>query len=226
MAVHRSPPGPARHADAPCGHRGCTAEVRDVWPTAPNLVTAIRSALTVVLVGMALHRPDQPWWLAGALASYWLGDLADGALARLTRSETRTGAVLDILADRLSVTLIVTVYLGTHPAAFVPAAVFLVEFVLVDAYLSLAFLNWPLLSPNYFHLVDRLIFRWNWSRPAKATNTAAVIACWVLTGSAPLTTLLATAVLGVKVASAVRMARLPVPLDRSGCAAAEAGSGG
>lgn len=27
-----------------CGHRGCTAEVRDVWWTAPNLVTAIRSA--------------------------------------------------------------------------------------------------------------------------------------------------------------------------------------
>lgn len=203
----------------PCGHRGCTNDLNDHWGTAPNLITALRTALAIALIGVALVRPDQPWWLLGALASYWAGDVADGALARWTRTETRTGAVLDVLADRLSVCLVVIVYLSGHPAAVLPAAVFLVEFVVLDAYLTLAFLNWPLLSPNYFYLVDQRIHRWNWSIPAKATNTAAVIACWLGTGSVVLTTLLASAVFAVKVGSAVRMARLTVPVSRVGCAA-------
>lgn len=205
-------------AAPPCGHRGCTSDLRDNWITAPNAVTAARTVLTVALVGVAIARPGQPWWLFAALASYWVGDIADGLLARLTHTETRTGAVLDVLADRLSVCLVVVAYVAAHPPALLPAAVFLVQFVVLDAYLTLAFLNWPLLSPNYFHLVDRRVWWWNWSPPAKACNTAAVIACWVFTRSVLVTTLLACAVLAVKVVSAVWMARLRPPAERTGCA--------
>ncbi len=45
----------------------------------------------------------------------------------------------------------------------VPIGLFLFSFMVLDSQLSLAFLNWPLLSLNYFSRVDRRLYRWNWS---------------------------------------------------------------
>jgi CDP-diacylglycerol--glycerol-3-phosphate 3-phosphatidyltransferase len=207
-----------------CGHHGCTAAVSsganavaERWGTWPNVVTAVRSIATLVAWAVAVIAGSDAWLLA-ALLCYWVGDIADGLLARLTGRETRTGAVLDVLADRLSVCLVVVGYASTHPAAALPAAVFLGQFVVLDAYLTLAFARWSLLSPNYFGLVDATVYRLNWSAPAKATNTGAVMLVWLVTGSTLAATLLATAVLGVKSYSALRIARLPVPEALSGCA--------
>lgn len=208
--------------DEACGHRGCTAVLGDQWLTPPNLVTVLRTALTVALSGVVIGAQGGAPWLLAALASYWLGDLADGALARATRTETRTGAVLDILADRLSVCLVVIAFLAEHPEAVLPALIFLPQFVVLDAYLSLAFLNWSLLSPNYFGLVDRRVYLWNWSPIAKACNTGAVIVAWLITGNVLVTTAVAGAVLVVKSASAARLASLRVPLVHTGCAHQEA----
>lgn len=201
-----------------CGHRGCTAAFTEQWGTWPNVVTAVRTIATVVAWAVAVTTGRDAWLLA-ALMCYWAGDIADGLLARVTHRETRTGAVLDVLADRLSVCLVVVSYVSTHPSAAVPAAVFLGQFVVLDAYLTLAFARWSLLSPNYFGLVDATVYRLNWSAPAKATNTGAVLLVWLLTGSTLVTTLLATVVLGVKAYSALRLTRLPVPEVLSGCAA-------
>ncbi|WP_166677709.1 CDP-alcohol phosphatidyltransferase family protein [Amycolatopsis arida] len=202
---------------AACGHRGCTDDTRPRWWTVPNGITALRTVGTVLLCMVAAGDGGLGWLLA-ALASYWLGDMADGLVARVTRTETRTGAVLDILADRLSVCLIVTLYVVAHPAAALPAGMFLVQFVVLDAYLSLAFLDWPLLSPNYFGLVDARVFRWNWSPPAKVLNTAAVVLLWLLTQHVVATTALALLVLAVKVATAVRLARRGGAGARAECA--------
>jgi hypothetical protein len=79
---------------AACGHRGCTSALDECWWTGPNLVTALRTLGTVVLWGMALVQSDE-WLLLAALLCYWVGDIADGLLARLTGTETRTGAALD-----------------------------------------------------------------------------------------------------------------------------------
>ncbi|HVE96579.1 MAG TPA: hypothetical protein VNA67_06305, partial [Pseudonocardiaceae bacterium] len=98
------------------------------------------------------------------------------------------------------------------------AAVFLIQFVVLDAYLTLAFARWSLLSPNYFHLVDATVYRLNWSMPAKATNTGAVVLLWLITESPLAATVLAATVLGVKSFSTARLARLPVPRTLSGCA--------
>ena len=38
--------------------------------------------------------------------------------------------------------------------------------------LSLAFLAWPIRSPNYFYVVDRTLWLWNWSKPGKAVNSS------------------------------------------------------
>ncbi len=200
-----------------CGHRGCTAAFAEQWGTWPNVVTAVRTIATVVAWAVAVTTGSDAWLLA-ALLCYWVGDIADGLLARVTHRETRTGAVLDVLADRLSVCLVVVTYVGTHPTAAVPAAVFLGQFVVLDAYLTLAFARWSLLSPNYFGLVDATVYRLNWSAPAKATNTGAVLLVWLLTGSTLAATVLATVVLGVKSYGMLRVARLPVPPVRSGCA--------
>ena len=200
-----------------CGHRGCTAAFAEQWNTWPNLVTAVRTIATVVAVAVAGATGSDRWLLA-ALSCYWVGDIVDGLLARITRRETRTGAVLDVLADRLSVCLVVSTYVGANPAAVVPAAVFLGQFVVLDAYLTLAFARWSLLSPNYFGLVDATVYRLNWSAPAKVTNTGAVVLVWLLTGSTLAATALAAAVLGVKSYSALRLTRLPVPQVLSGCA--------
>lgn len=209
--------------EAGCGHRGCTAALGETWWTAPNLVTWVRTAGTVVLCGLAIAGADQVLLLA-ALLCYWLGDIADGLLARLTHRETRTGAVLDVLADRLCVCLVVTTYVTWHPQAMLPAGVFLVQFVVLDAYLTLSFRNWSLLSPNYFGLVDRTVLRLNWSPVAKATNTGAVVLVVLLTGAMLVATLLALAVLAVKTYSVARLARLPVPATLSGCAVLDAHS--
>lgn len=213
----QTPLGQAQHHGALCGHHGCTQAVEEQWATAPNVVTATRTVATLALWGVATTTGDDRWLLA-ALLCYWGGDIADGLLARLTHRETRTGAVLDVLADRLSVCLVVIGYVTTHPEAMVPAAVFLLQFVVLDAYLTLAFGRWSLLSPNYFHLVDPTVYRLNWSPPAKATNTGAVVLVVLVTGSMVAATVLAVGVLAVKSFSAVRLARLPVPRTLSGCA--------
>jgi CDP-diacylglycerol--glycerol-3-phosphate 3-phosphatidyltransferase len=215
------PPGPLPPDVRPCGHRGCTSSVAEQWGSAPNLVTAARTVGTLTLWGVAVTTGAEGWLLA-ALLCYWIGDIADGLLARLTNWETRTGAVLDVLADRLSVCLVVVSYVTLHPPAVLPAAVFLLQFVVLDAYLTLAFARWSLLSPNYFSLVDPAVYRLNWSPPAKATNTGAVVLVVLLTGSMMAATALAAAVLAVKSFSAVRLARLPVPRTLSGCAVLDA----
>lgn len=209
--------GSARAGGPACGHHGCTSELGERWATAPNAITGARTVATLVLWGLAVQRGSDELLLAAMLV-YWVADILDGLVARLTGTETRTGAVLDVLADRLAVCLVVLTYVAAHPDAVLPAGVFLLQFVLVDAYLTLSFRSWSLLSPNYFALVDPVVFRLNWSPVAKATNTAAVVLIVLLTGSIAGATLLAAVVLGIKAYSLARLARVPVPLALSGCA--------
>lgn len=204
-----------------CGHRGCTATFDELWATAPNAVTALRTVGTVACWSLAIISGDESWLLA-ALLCYWIGDILDGLIARLIHSETRTGAVLDVLADRLSVCLVVSTYATTHPEAVLPAAIFLLQFVVLDAYLTLSFARWSLLSANYFALVDPTVYRWNWSPPAKAANTAAVVVVALLTGSMTAAGAGAAAVCAVKGASALRLKKLHTPNELSGCAVLDA----
>ncbi|MBO9524079.1 MAG: CDP-alcohol phosphatidyltransferase family protein [Nocardioidaceae bacterium] len=69
-------------------------------PTAADLVTGARFALTVAVAAVALA--DGPRWLLGVLAgSALLSDFVDGRLARATGTTTRHGARLDQEADAL-----------------------------------------------------------------------------------------------------------------------------
>ena len=79
-----------------------------------------------------------------------------------------------------------------------------------DPMLSLSFLYWPLLGPNDFHRVDRLVWLLNWSLPGKAANTGGVILAIAL-GQYGLALAVAVAVLAVKLWTAVRLQGLPAP---------------
>lgn len=177
----------------------------------PNRVSIARTVLALGIGAYAASARSLAL-LALAYAVYWVGDVADGALARRTGTETRQGAVLDILCDRASCGMLAVTYLGLDPPAAPAITVFLLQFMVVDCLLSLGFLRWPVLSPNYFWQVDRRLYRWNWSPPAKATNTAALIVTVAL-GAYGLALALALAQLAVKCVSLVALTRLPLPMD-------------
>jgi CDP-diacylglycerol--glycerol-3-phosphate 3-phosphatidyltransferase len=179
--------------------------------TPANLVTLVRTVAAVAVAGLAVAAGSLTL-LVVSLAVYWVGDMLDGLVARLTGCETRTGAVLDILSDRLCAA---TFYLGLawlSPELVLPVLIYLAEFMVVDAYLSLAFLAWPIRSPNYFHVVDRTLWLWNWSKPGKAVNSAIFAVLLLVTGSVWLGVATATALLVVKSASLVRLVRLGMPI--------------
>lgn len=174
--------------------------------TVPNVVTVVRTfgailfAIWGVLAGL-------PLLLGIGYAIYWLGDVLDGWLARRLDQETRVGAVLDIVSDRACTCALVIGLLGYMPEAAPAVFVFLMSFMVLDAMLSMAFLYWGLTSPNYFYEVDRTVWLLNWSRCAKAANTGAFAIALAL-GSVLGALLLVTAILAIKVWSAVRIAQL------------------
>jgi phosphatidylglycerophosphate synthase len=178
--------------------------------TVPNAITVVRTVVAMVLAVAAVIGESSALTVA-AFLTYWTGDALDGLSARVLKQETRFGAVLDILADRACCSLCVAALLVLRPDMALPLTVFLIQFMVLDCQLSLAFLRWPILSPNYFHVVHRAVYRWNWSPPAKAVNTAALVAL-VLIAPSPLYPLaLALAILAVKAVSLVTVTRLAGP---------------
>lgn len=173
----------------------------------PNAVTLVRTAAAVALAVPAIVAASAPLLVAAYLC-YWIGDVLDGVLARALRQETRTGAVLDILADRACCCLCACALLVLRHDMAAPLAIFLFQFMVLDCLLSLSFLRWPLLSPNYFGLVHRGVYRWNWSPPAKAVNTGGLVVLILVTGSPLYPAALGIAVTIVKVASLVAVGRL------------------
>ena len=118
--------------------------------------------------------------LAVAYAVYWVGDIADGWSARRLGQETRAGAVFDIVCDRACTGMLCVGLVASVPDALPVVVVFVLSFMVLDTMLSLAFLCWPVVSPNYFHVVDRRVWQLNWSPVAKAANTAGVVGALAL----------------------------------------------
>jgi CDP-diacylglycerol--glycerol-3-phosphate 3-phosphatidyltransferase len=192
---------------------------RDVWAdpaqerlgTSANLVTAVRTVLAVALAAMAAERGSVAL-LVASLAVYWVGDALDGFVARVRGCETRIGAVLDILCDRFCAASFYVGLVWLRPELALPVFVYLAEFMVVDCLLSLAFLAWPLRSPNYFYVVDRPLWLWNWSKPGKALNSSAFAVLLLITGSVWLGVLIAGGLLLLKGVWLVRLARIGLPV--------------
>ena len=171
--------------------------------TAPNAITLVRTVASIALVMVSLVHTS-PALLVAAYLVYWVGDIADGAVARRLGLETRTGAIFDIVADRANSLTCAACFVALDPRLALPMAVYVIEFAVVDTMLSLGFLAFAVKGPNDFHGVDLLLWRWNWSRPAKALNTSSIVlAC--LAGQVGLATAFACAVLATKIWSCLRL---------------------
>lgn len=191
-------------------HRGWQLPKKDTLLTYASGLTLTRTVLAVIFAVLAAVHGNQ-WLLLMGLLCYWIGDIFDGILARLLKQEMRSGAVFDIMADRLCVSLIYLIYGWMHPEMLWPIGLYLFEFMFIDGFLSLAFLFWPLLSPNYFYLVDRRIFALNWSPLGKMTNSSLFLFATVFIGSPLVSTVIAVVVLGVKLYSLRRLYQIGIP---------------
>jgi CDP-diacylglycerol--glycerol-3-phosphate 3-phosphatidyltransferase len=176
------------------------------FATVPNVVTATRTAIAVVLGAIAVATGDLRL-LAVAYAVFWVGDIADGWSARKLGQETRAGAVFDIVCDRACTGILCVGLVASVPSALPVVVVFVLSFMVLDSMLSMAFLCWPVLSPNYFHFVDRRVWQLNWSPMAKAANTAGVVGALALELFS-VALVVAVVVLGIKLWSARRVIRL------------------
>ena len=184
---------------------------RERLNTPATVVTVVRTVVSVALSAVAASHQDLTL-LVVALVVHWVGDSLDGWVARVRDCETLTGAVLDILCDRLcfAAFYVGLAWLEPHlaPAIFVYLAMFMV----VDCYVSLAFLAWPITSPNYFYVVDHKLWLLNWSHPAKALNSGLFAILLLVTGSMWLGLATALALLAAKSYSLASLLRLGMPI--------------
>lgn len=183
--------------------------------TGATVITAVRTIASVVLAAAAAHQESLEL-LVASLVVYWVGDMLDGAWARWRDCETRVGAVLDIFSDRLNAGAFYVGLAWLEPDLSPAIFVYLAEFMVVDCFLSIAFLAWPVRSPNYFFVVDRPIWLWNWSKPAKAVNSALFAVLLLVTGWMWLGLAIASALLVLKCVSLVRLMRIGLPVPVTG----------
>ena len=128
------------------------------------------------------------------------------------RVRRRIGAVLDIMCDRLNAAAFYIGLAWLQPDLSPAIFVYLAEFMVVDFFLSIAFLAWPVRSPNYFFVVDRQLWLWNWSKPGKAVNSSLFAVLLLVTGWVWVGVAVATALLVMKSVSLVRLGRLGLPV--------------
>ena len=179
----------------------------------PNRITLARTVIAMVVATYAFRTGELTWLVVGYF-TYWFGDSLDGWVARRRDEESLSGAVFDIVCDRACSFLLAAAFMATYPGTIGPLAIYLIQFGVLDTMLTFSFLLWPwMLSPNYFYKVDRPIYVWNWSKPAKALNTGAVVVSLVVagqTGAQWLPYAVAVAACVVKVVSSYRLVMILV----------------
>lgn len=181
--------------------------------TPATVITFVRTAAAIVLAAWAAY-DESLLLLMVALAVYWVGDTLDGAVARLLDHETRIGGTLDILSDRMCAAAFYVGLAWLEPHLSPAIFVYLAEFMVVDCFLSLAYLAWPIRSPNYFYVVDRTIWLWNWSKPGKAVNSGLFAILLLVTGWMWVGLVIASALLLLKCVSLGRLMRIGIPVPR------------
>lgn len=203
--------GRATHADA---------AAERLW-TGATIITFVRTIASFALCLVGVWQEELTLLVVG-LAVYWVGDMLDGAWARWFDCETRTGAVIDMLCDRLNCAAFYLGFAVLQPEMFLPVAAYLFEFLVIDCFLSLAFLAWPIRSPNYFYEVDRRIYTWNWSKPAKAVNSSLFAVLLLVTGWWWLGLVIALGLIALKLVSLKWLLDLGLPIPTAAPAGAPA----
>lgn len=104
--------------------------------TLPNILTLLRVAMIPALVVlMYLPEPEARWAAFGVFVLAAITDWADGHVARITRSISRFGRMLDPVADKLIVAAALVMLVADRTLsglAIVPAIVILCREILVS----------------------------------------------------------------------------------------------
>ena len=184
--------------------------------TGATVITFVRTVVSLALCLYAAVDEDLTLLVVG-LVVYWIGDMADGGYARLFDCETRIGGTLDIMCDRINCAGFYIGLAWLQPEMVLPVSVYLFNFMVIDMFLSLAFLAWPIRSPNYFYVVDARLYRWNWSKPAKAVNSALFAVLLLVTGWWQVGLVIALALVVLKCVSLRWLFQLGLPVpERAG----------
>lgn len=184
--------------------------VERLW-TPATVVTFVRTVAAVALSAWAAYESSELLLVIG-LAVYWVGDMLDGFVARLLDCETRIGGTMDILCDRMCAAAFYVGLAWLEPELSPAIFVYLFNFMVIDHFLSLTYLAWPIRSPNYFYLVDHRIWWWNWSKPAKAINSAFFAVLLLVTGWMWVALAIAVALVALKVWSMALLFKVGLPL--------------
>lgn len=194
-------------------------EKLDIWPIEANehigtpatIITFIRTLASVTLTGFAIHRESLTLLVIG-LVVYWVGDSLDGQVARRLGFESRMGAVIDIMCDRFCAAAFYFGLAWLHHEFVIPVLIYLAEFMVIDCFLSIAFLAWRIRSPNYFYVIDRKIWLLNWSHPGKAVNSGLFAILLLVTRLWWLGAIVAAALFVFKCWSLSKVLRLGLPV--------------
>jgi CDP-diacylglycerol--glycerol-3-phosphate 3-phosphatidyltransferase len=206
---------PAPQAPPPAGRERLTLFgplSPDAFASVPSLITLARLVGSLVFFVLAVLRQNPLYNYIG-LGIHWAGDFSDGFYARRFRQETVLGAEIDIIADRVETLFFFLNFLHARPWLFLPVALYLLDFAFVDFYLSNQFRAYGLISPNYFHKVDRRVYLWNFSPAGKFANSTVVTLALIFLppGWWPLPAALACILIGIKLSSIVILRRIPKP---------------
>lgn len=98
-----------------------------MWWNLPNLLTVLRLLAAPCLVGLyvAFYHPLADWFALGLFLTASVTDLFDGYLARRWKQETRFGAMLDPIADKVMIVtalLLIASLSGMDPWILLPAS--------------------------------------------------------------------------------------------------------
>ena len=109
-----------------------TTDAPTQWQRAtPNALTALRLGCVPIVFGAL--RCDAPRLACGCFAGASITDAFDGYLARRWRVESRLGAFLDPVADKLLVVTTLVALTASTPGVALPAAVIVAREVAVSA---------------------------------------------------------------------------------------------
>ena len=105
--------------------------------TIPNTLTFLRllAAPGVAVMFLYFHRPLADWFALTLFIGAAITDYFDGYLARLWKQESKFGAMLDPIADKVMVVIalvIITGYSGMNPWLMLPTTVILFREVFVS----------------------------------------------------------------------------------------------
>ncbi|MEX1661987.1 CDP-diacylglycerol--glycerol-3-phosphate 3-phosphatidyltransferase [uncultured Thioclava sp.] len=103
----------------------------------PNILTVLRllAAPGVAVMFLYFHRPWADWFALALFVGAAVTDWFDGYLARLWKQESKFGAMLDPIADKVMVVIalvVLTGYSGMNPWLILPATVILFREVFVS----------------------------------------------------------------------------------------------